>query len=177
MCCWNRLGHLFMIYKCMLHSVLPFGKLLSSPVQSEILIGFFTYMLRVLIFIFLIGFVKNHRCRVRSWWVAKLWAKRALLTHPTNLGSKWECTLHMMHGVNGWHMAACMFAHCDWWFHLCVYRCQTSSWLKTTTLLLVLFWLHLNLTSCAWTCSGPQPRSKKQLLSLSSYCSITSVAQ
>ena len=30
-----------MIYKCMLHSVLPFGKLLSSPVQSEILIGFF----------------------------------------------------------------------------------------------------------------------------------------
>ena len=177
MCCWNWLGHLFMIDKCMLHSVLPFGKLLSSPVQSEILIGFFTYMLRVLIFIFLIGFVKNHRCRARSWWVAKLWAKRALLTHPTNLGSKWECTLHMMHGVNGWHMAACMFAHCDWWFRLCVYRCQTSSWLKTTTLLFVLFWLHLNLTSCAWTCSGPQPRSKKQLLSLSSYCSITSVAQ
>ena len=133
MCCWNWLGHLFMIYKCMLHSVLPFGKLLSFPVQSEILIGFFTYMLRVLIFIFLIGFVKNHRCRARSWWVAKLWAKRALLTHPTNLGSKWECTLHMMHGVNGWHMAACMFAHCDWWFHLCVYRCQTSSWLKTTS--------------------------------------------
>ena len=62
--------------------------------------------------------------------VAKFWAKRALLTHPTNLGSKWECTLHMMHGVNGWHMAACMFAHCDWWFHLCIYRCQTSSWLK-----------------------------------------------
>ena len=82
-------------------------------------------------FIFLIGFVKNHRCRARSWWVAKLWAKRALLTHPTNLGSKWECTLHMMHGVNGWHTAACMFAHCDWRFHLCVYRCQTSSWLKS----------------------------------------------